>query len=503
MNLFPRGKMLPNQRMTRALAQRIREVSPSSMEYSEDESDSLPPREVTENLAPLTGRNSQSVEHRQAVREMTRGHSNGGTQTLGRPKGQAKRSRGPEKRTEYDVEPQLEGDSQRQQRLRRAASIPDPARGRLARAGRTRQPTEKSREAGDSQEESGVTKRGRYDEDMPTYDNGLERVAPERSTELLLRQLHQQGELLAQLISERPHTQTLRVKSVPEYDPTARKMTTSQWINSLEQFQKMFGWNEMNLIYHMQSGLRGVARDWYDNLREYPQTWAAWTKTLLRTFPEPKGHVLALERMKARTKRRDETYEVYYFAKLNLLRPCNLTPGQEVDHIIEGITDRVVRCAARGQDYATPEELYQRCLLKYTEEDGRETRHEQRDLKCHKCGKVGHIARKCRSNEFSQLKKESDLKSGSRFLQRDQGLKPEGKARGEKPFPNSKPHDGSKRNEKHETTCFNCNDKTHRVADCPKPKKQCTLCKWYGHTSESCKRAKDQKPKIEVQSKGI
>lgn len=65
-----------------------------------------------------------------------------------------------------------------------------------------------------------------------------------------------------------------------------------------------------------------------------------------------------MERMRAHTKQRDKTYEVYFFAKLNLLRPCNLTPGQEVDHIIEGIFVRVVRFAARGQDCNSPENLW-------------------------------------------------------------------------------------------------------------------------------------------------
>lgn len=60
---------------------------------------------------------------------------------------------------------------------------------------------------------------------------------------------------------------------------------------------------------------------------------------------------------------------------------------------------------------------------------------------------------------------------------------------------------GLKPAKKREVACFNCQEKDHRVTDCPKPKKQCSACKWYGRTVENCTRGKDKKMRSEAQAK--
>jgi len=52
----------------------------------------------------------------------------------------------------------------------------------------------------------------------------------------------------------------------------------------------------------MQSRLKGVGREWYENLRNYQYMWEEW-KTLLRiTFPEARDHAQLLDKIKDRKK---------------------------------------------------------------------------------------------------------------------------------------------------------------------------------------------------------
>ena len=532
--------MLSNQRLTRSLAQKIRDMTSSSTDPNETSENDITinadvhqemnrqqrivekTAEMTDGLEPfVVERGGRVVEHRMligGIGQTTRRSTRDGAQTseveAGQglvPRGRSSLQRGGTRVTtkrridlqdEFDTPVFEGGESDGLSRASRTglSSVLEggesEALDRASRAGEEKE----TRRTECSEEESAIPKRART-EDVP-------RASMPDAFQLCMMQMQQQNDLISKLITERrepaPHVHTMRGESVPEYDPSTRRMTTKQWIHCLEQFKEIFRWSETTVIYHMQSRLRGVAREWYDNLREYRKSWEEWKEMLTVTFPEPRDHASALERMKARTKMYNESYEAYYFAKVALLRLCQLTPWQEVDHILDGITDRVVRYTAKANGYETPEELYQRCLLRFAPEDSSRT--EKPNMKCRNCGKIGHIARNCRQQH--SLSK-NDFEKKSSFPTKEQkNVKLEGKRENIHSDPRHQTSEKKPKKcencgaighvtekcwqkqkqafRKPESTCFNCKERGHRVTDCPKKKIQCTKCKWYGHEADAC-----------------
>lgn len=358
-----------------------------------------------------------------------------------------------------------------------------------------------------------VQKRSRAHFVEEDFDEEIPKKAHRSLIDDLQAKMRRQDELIDLFLSERktaptPVHQTMKLESIPEYDPSQRKWTTRQWIHTLEQFREMFKWTETTTIYHMQARLRGTGRDWYDNLEDYQHSWEEWKALLLLNFPEPRNHAVDMERMRARVKKPDESYEKYYFDKRSLLRPCQLTPWQQVDHILEGITDKVVKASGRAGRYDTPEVLYQHCILPFSQE-GIQQESGVSQKKCYKCDKVGHIARQCNKNPKADVKNNSKPSVGTdgkkSWNQSDKGS---GNQNNDKKFDlkhklknntnwGKEQHKNPIKQEDKRTTCFNCNGEGHRVRDCPREKVQCSKCHWYGHEAEKCPKVSIKKVNIE------
>ena len=222
--------------------------------------------------------------------------------------------------------------------------------------------------------------------------------------------------------------QGIKLESIPPFNPTERRFTINQWINLLQQLGRIYGWNHTNIIYHMQARLRGPARNWYDALENLPITWKSWKKALRETFVDVNNLPTDVEKMRLRVKQKEETYEEYFFAKLQLLRPCNFTPQQQCHYIIDGITDRVIRITANSQNFTKTNDLRQFLLtsghaftpkdLKNTSSkdnqnskdkdkkqnnnnrkenaDSRDTRNQSKKMLCFNCNIPGHTSKFCR-----------------------------------------------------------------------------------------------------------
>ena len=92
-------------------------------------------------------------------------------------------------------------------------------------------------------------------------------------------------------------------------------MTSSQWVDKVDQLRQINGWNEQTTIYHMQARLSSLAKTWYYNLKEYNHTWDGWKSLLVKPFPNQSDFALTLKKLVNRTKEKRETWTQYYFAR--------------------------------------------------------------------------------------------------------------------------------------------------------------------------------------------
>jgi hypothetical protein len=80
----------------------------------------------------------------------------------------------------------------------------------------------------------------------------------------------------------------------------------------------------------MQNRLIGLVRSWYDNLTTYTYTGEEWKALLVRTFPDHHNFASTFRQLVDRVKQPNETVTKYYFGKMNLLQPCNITGKEAV-----------------------------------------------------------------------------------------------------------------------------------------------------------------------------
>lgn len=281
--------------------------------------------------------------------------------------------------------------------------------------------------------------------------------------------------------------QGIKLESVPTFDPKERKYRITQWIQRLEQLQKIYKWNENSLIYHMQARLRGTAKAWYDTLENIPTTWIEWKAVLEKMFTVPGQLATDIEHMRQRVKKKEETYEEYFFAKLSLLRPCGLQPEAQVGYIIDGIMDRTIRINAYGRGFQTPEELRSHLLITglevtpknlSTEEDHKKMRkhgkHQNQNFNdkrergaCHLCGKRGHYIKDCWHNkdraENDKVKKEPSSHSKPKEEERKDNRQHYNRRSRDDQHRFHK----DKRDTKSNTACFVCRKEGHVARECP------------------------------------
>jgi hypothetical protein len=305
-------------------------------------------------------------------------------------------------------------------------------------------------------------------------------------------------------------------------------LTTQQWIEILEQMSEIHNWNEPNLVFHMQSRLRGSAKSWYEGLSNFKRPWLEWKRMLLENFPEIRDQADQIEKMRSRSKRRDETYEQYYFEKMKLVRPCNLPAKTAVDYIIRGL-DEELRLNARLKGCETPEELLHSVILKLSNSKEKY----DRDDSCRNCGQEGHYWRSCQKklkyeflnrnltrderNRDRQNNRRNENRSGSSQQSRfrggnsSSGFSRNFWNRGDpiKCGKNKLDHRTSdyllSEGEEEKLRCFNCNEIGHKVTECRKKKIKCYNCQKYGHMAKECDQPKqsreskswnEKKPKV-------
>lgn len=253
--------------------------------------------------------------------------------------------------------------------------------------------------------------------------------------------------LLADKAKEkRDHSPRLLIKPdcIPLYAPGDPNMTSSRWVEKIEQLAQINSWDEKTTIYHMQSRLTGLAKTWYYNLNDYTRTWEEWKALITKTFPDQRDFATNLRKLVDRYKLPDETWTKYYFAKMALVQACSISDENAVSCIIDGIKDSTIQIAARAGRYKSAEDLY--------------------------------------SHYLSGLKDEEPFSKNKELLRGNRKYVPP------KVYHEEKPSDQAKIKKMSNSRCFNCGLPSHLASDCPKPRKQCTNCKRLGHEASQCTR---------------
>ena len=97
----------------------------------------------------------------------------------------------------------------------------------------------------------------------------------------------------------------IKPESILEFTPVNPNLSSATWIAKIEGLAKINNWDDPSMIFLMQSRLGGLARRWYDNL------------STLRAL---------VNRMQLRT----ESWERYYFDKVQLTNACDINRHRAV-----------------------------------------------------------------------------------------------------------------------------------------------------------------------------
>lgn len=232
---------------------------------------------------------------------------------------------------------------------------------------------------------------------------------------------------------------------VPVFNPEDREQNSERWLRKVDELRQVFQWTEQATIYFALSKLSGLAEIWYKGLSTINYTWEEWKQNILLAFPATRDYYDILMEMIQRRKRAEESYPKYYYEKMALLNCCDIKGAKAVSCILGGIDDVVVKAAAKAGNYQTPEELFRyistlhdlrpstsRPIAKPAYKLDRKPGQFRKDdrgkrfdsfsvVKCHKCGKPGHIMKDCRQKQCSFCRKIGHIESDCFFKRNREG----------------------------------------------------------------------------------
>lgn len=237
---------------------------------------------------------------------------------------------------------------------------------------------------------------------------------------------------------------------IPEFDPLSKEQTINVWLDKVDECSEIYNWTDRQTIHYALPKLTGIAKTWYQGLPSIKHNWSEWKVMLKESFPATENYAELLTEMLNRRVRPGESFELYYFSKINLLNRCKIFGRQAVDCLLYGIDDRGVRVGAQAAKFDKPEDVLE--FFK-TIKHNRNQNDNQKD--------------------FNRDKRSSNiLGSGNSTRNSDASS-----------FKNN--------NAKGPVTCFNCNGVGHPSFKCPKPIVKCTNCNYLGHDSSHCPKIKE------------
>lgn len=61
-------------------------------------------------------------------------------------------------------------------------------------------------------------------------------------------------------------------------------LSASEWLDKVQMYATMYEWNDVHKLYLASVKLGGIAKKWYDGLKEPPIDWVAFRDALIRQF---------------------------------------------------------------------------------------------------------------------------------------------------------------------------------------------------------------------------
>ncbi|XP_063634327.1 uncharacterized protein LOC134804964 [Cydia splendana] len=150
---------------------------------------------------------------------------------------------------------------------------------------------------------------------------------------------------------------TFNTNVVPEFDPSSKEQTILTWLTKVKECAQIYGWEDKEIIHYSLPKPTGLAKTWYQGLSTLLFTWTEWKQKLIESFPYREDYAELLTEMLAKKVKYGESFEHYYYAKVNLLNRCKIYNKHAVDCLLNGIEDRTVKVSAQAAQFKEPEEV--------------------------------------------------------------------------------------------------------------------------------------------------
>lgn len=203
--------------------------------------------------------------------------------------------------------------------------------------------------------------------------------------------------------------------AIPIFDPSVPGQSIVKWLRKVDELREGNKWSDELTSHYALAKLKGIAADWYNGLPSVNHTWSEWKLILVRAFPISENYPKLLRDMLSRMKKPSESYAEYYYSKLRLVSACGIEGKNAVACIIDGLDDDSVANSAVAAALETPDQVYtyltklresrrsqetkcDRYAGEHSKTVNSDGRNKNKTKTCHKCGRVGHYAKFCRSS---------------------------------------------------------------------------------------------------------
>ena len=271
-------------------------------------------------------------------------------------------------------------------------------------------------------------------------DNHVSRSNVNDNTQLLLT------ELIKSISNNRPEGNKFPMLGnvIPEFDPMVKGQTIDIWLSKVEDCARLYKWGDDQTIHYALPKLSGVAKTWYQTLPSMSFSWPEWKIKLIESFPSSDDYAELLTEMLSKRAKYNDSLELYFYEKINLLHRCEIKGKRAVDCLLYGIEDRSLRLGAKALKCEEPEQV-----LKYFQSIKQQPRESDNRMKANYDKRINTSV----GNSSKQISNSKAIRS----------------------------NDNTKT-----ITCYNCKESGHYSFNCTRKILKCNICNKIGHLSTNC-----------------